>query len=394
MRILLATLSYRPNVSGVAVGVDLLSQYFLKQGHQVFIVAPSRSLKSYVEHEENLTIYRVRAIPNPARRGFYLPIFTGGITEKIFREVKPDIVHVHDPMAMSRYFQRSAARHGVPTVVSNHFMMDYIGAYLLMWLRPMVLGWLRRKYVKFYNRCQAVIVPSNTVADYLRQLGVKVPVWALSNGVDIERFFAYMPLEQTRQAYKLPSVPIVLYLGRLDKDKSVNVLIDAFAKARTQTPCHLLLVGAGGKQSALTRQIAICGISRSATLTGSIPHHSLDLVALYQAADIFVMPSPFETQSITTLEALAAGRPVIAANSGALPELICDGVNGLLFNAGSADDLASKITMLIGEPDLRARLSVAALKTATGHELQKSLQLFEQLYTKLISGVDSPAVTK
>ena len=384
MRVLIGTLSYKPNVSGVAVGVDLLTQYLIEHGHQVFIVAPSRSLRSYVEHQDNLTIYRVRSIPNPARRGFYLPIFTGRITEKIFREVNPDIVHVHDPMAMSRYLQKSATLHGVPTVASNHFMLDYVGAYLPKLIRPMILAWLRRKYVKFYNRCQAVIAPSYTTVDYLRGLGVKVPLWALSNGVDIERFFAYIPIEQTRKAHNLPNVPIILYLGRLDKDKSLNVLIDAFARVRAQRPCHLLLVGGGGKQSALVRQIEKQGLSRSATLTGPIPHHSLDLVALYQVADIYVIAS-METQSITTLEALAAGKPVVAANWGALPELIHDGQNGLLFEAGSSTDLATKIKVLLEDSDLRNRLSVAAVQTATEHELQKSLQLFEDLYVQLLA---------
>jgi glycosyltransferase involved in cell wall biosynthesis len=385
MKVLIGTLSYKPNVSGVAVFVDLLTQYLLSKGHQVYIIAPSRSLRSYVEHKENLTIYRVRSIPNPARRGFYLPVFTGKLTEKIFREVNPDIVHVHDPMAMSRYLQRSATIHGVPTVVSNHFMLDYVGAYLPKFIRPIILTWLRRKYVKFYDQCQAVIAPSYTVVDYLRGLGVKAPLWALSNGVDIERFFAYLPLEQTRKAYNLPNVPTILYLGRLDKDKSLNVLINAFAKVKAETPCHLLLVGGGGKQSVLTRQISKYGLSQSATLTGSIPHHSLDLVALYQAADIFVMPSSIETQSITTLEALAAGRPVVAANGGALPELIHDGKNGLLFEAGSSADLASKILLLLRDRALRDKMSVAAVQTATEHELQKSLQLFEELYERLLA---------
>jgi len=92
-----------------------------------------------------------------------------------------------------------------------------------------------------------------------------------------------------------------------------------------------------------------------------------------------------ETQSITTLEALAAGKPVVAANWGALPELIHDGQNGLLFEAGSSTDLATKIKVLLEDSDLRNRLSVAAVQTATEHELQKSLQLFEDLYVQLLA---------
>ena len=237
----------------------------------------------------------------------------------------------------------------------------------------------------FYNRCQTIIAPSVTVADYLRTLGVRVPIEALSNGVDIERFFAYTPLEQTRRAYGLPQRPIILYLGRMEKAKSINVLIDAFAEVHRRADCHLLLVGGGDNLQDLASRIAKHGLSRSATLTGSIPYQSFDLVALYQVADIYVMPSSLETQSITTLEALAAGRPVVAANGGALPELIKDGVNGLLFRAGSSADLADRILTLLRDPTLRSRLSAAAVKTAAEHELQKSLQLFEDLYEKLLA---------
>ncbi|OGD61632.1 hypothetical protein A3A71_00135 [Candidatus Berkelbacteria bacterium RIFCSPLOWO2_01_FULL_50_28] len=387
MKILIGTLSYKPNVSGVAVEVELLTQFLLKKGHQVVIVAPSRSLRSHIEHQDGLTIYRVRAIPSPIRRGFYLPIFTGRLTERILQEVQPDIVHVHDPMAMSRYLQQSATKHGVPTVASNHFTLDYIGAYLPGILRPIVLGWLRRMYVGFYNRCQAVTAPSVTVVNYLRSLGVRDPIEALSNGVDIDRFSAHTSTEQTRRSYGLPQQPIILYLGRMEKAKSINVLIDAFARVHRTVDCHLLLVGGGDNLQDLAAQIAKYGLSKSATLTGLIPYNSVDLAPLYQVADIYVMPSSIETQSITTLEALAAGRPVVAANGGALPELIKNGVNGILFRAGSSADLADRILTLLHDSTLRSRLSGAAVKTAAKHELQKSLQLFEDLYETTIRRV-------
>jgi len=82
MRVLIATLSYKPNISGVAVSVELLTKYLVEQGHQVFIVAPAQNLKNSVARDptNGATVYRVRSIPNPIRRGFYLPVFTGAIT--------------------------------------------------------------------------------------------------------------------------------------------------------------------------------------------------------------------------------------------------------------------------------------------------------------------------
>ena len=387
MRVLIATLSYKPNISGVAVSVELLTKYLVEQGHQVFIVAPAQNLKNSVARDptNGATVYRVRSIPNPIRRGFYLPVFTGAITERIFQEVKPDIIHVHDPLAMSRYFQESGRRRGVPTVVSIHFTFEYIGAYMPRLLRPMLLEKERRKYIRFYNQCQAVITPSRSVISYWRRMGIKRPIFALSNGVDIERFFSFLPPEQTRKNYRLPNLPLILYLGRLDKDKAIDVLIKAVKEVSSAVRCHLVLVGGGDKRKKLSRLIKRLSLGSGVTFTGPIPHSSLDLVALYQAADIFVMPSAIETQSITTLEAMATGKPVIAANAGALPELIADGRNGLLFAPGDSNDLAKKLITLVRDKPLQERLSEAAVVTATEHELRKSLRLFVELYTATIS---------
>jgi len=286
---------------------------------------------------------------------------------------------------MSRYFQESGRRRGVPTVVSIHFTFEYIGAYMPRLLRPMLLEKERRKYIRFYNQCQAVITPSRSVISYWRRMGIKRPIFALSNGVDIERFFSFLPPEQTRKNYRLPNLPLILYLGRLDKDKAIDVLIKAVKEVSSAVRCHLVLVGGGDKRKKLSRLIKRLSLGSGVTFTGPIPHSSLDLVALYQAADIFVMPSAIETQSITTLEAMATGKPVIAANAGALPELIADGRNGLLFAPGDSNDLAEKLITLVRDKPLQERLSEAAVVTATEHELRKSLRLFVELYTATIS---------
>ncbi len=382
MKILVASMSYRPNVSGVAVFVDLLIQHLEKSGHEIILVVPARRMRTSKEIiSPTLTRYNLRSFSNPLRSGFFLPFRVRRIVNDIIETTKPDIVHVNDPMAMSRYVQDAASEQGIPVIVSNHFMLDYILVYLPKfirnWTRPFFRGWV----VKFYNRCDAVVAPSQMVAVALEKMGVTKPVVTLSNGVDIHRFFSYFPLAETRANLGLGQVSTILYVGRVDKDKSVDVLINAFSKVRQKTPCQLLIVGDGNELGHIKKRFEDLIQAKALFFTGQIDHQSGDLVAVYELADVFVMPSNIETQSISTMEAMASSKPVIAANGGALPELVKHEQNGLLFKPGDVEDLTISLERLINNPQLCHDYGAKGLELVAKHELDISLGLFENLYS-------------
>jgi len=112
--------------------------------------------------------------------------------------------------------------------------------------------------------------------------------------------------------------------------------------------------------------------------------HPDDLPALYNSADIFVMPSPEELQSIATLEAMACGKPVLAADARALPELVSPGVNGYLFRACNAEDVSSRMDQILNERAHWARMGEAGFERAQTHSLQNTIKLFEEHYAKVI----------
>lgn len=389
MRIFIGTMSYPPNISGVAVAVELVARYLVQNGHEVTVVAPGTKLKSYWERTKagQPKIYRLRAFPNPVRRGFYLPFFVKGELNALYRQVKPEIVHVNDPMAMSRYLAQAAARNQVPVAVSNHFTLDYVLAYLPDFLKPLVQPYLRRWIVDFYNRCQAVVCPTETVKEKLLALGVQSPIYPVSNGVDLDRFSAYYSPAATRRRFNLPDRPVILYVGRLDKDKSVPVLIAAAARLKPAAGSfQIVLVGGGDARKALRAQAAKHGLEVQVSFVGRVDHDSTDLIALYQLAAIFVMPSSIETQSMSTLEAMAAGKPIVAANGGALPELVKEGVNGLLFPPGDHQALTDSLISLLKSPKKRQRFGRASLKLVAKHELNQCLKLYLNLYQKCRAG--------
>ncbi|HSX41858.1 MAG TPA: glycosyltransferase [Candidatus Saccharimonadales bacterium] len=379
MRIILGTMSYPPQVSGVAVFVRQLSEFLAEAGHEVHIVAPANQLKSFTERRGEIIIHRLRAWQNPLRRGFYIPLFVKKQAEALIREIQPDVIHVNDPLAMSRYLQRAGRKIGVPTVVSNHFLMDYILAYFPKFLRRLLAHYLRNWMNYFYNECDVVVAPSQSAVEALKRLGTTAPLVALSNGVDLHRFFVYSPLEEIRAKFSIPHRPIVLYVGRVDPDKSVNVLIQAFQQLLARRPAQLVLVGGGTKAAAIMKD-ARQRLGEFVTFTGPVAHESEDLVALYQLCDIFCMPSSIETQSISTLEAMAAGKPIVAADGGALPELVQNHQNGLLFAPGDAMALGALLEEVLANPAEQEHFGAVSLERIAHHELERSLGLYVTLY--------------
>lgn len=385
-------MSYPPQVSGVAVFVRQLAEFLAQAGHEVHIVAPANRLKSSTERQGAITIYRLRAWQNPLRRGFYIPLLVKKQAEALVRRIQPDVIHVNDPLAMSRYLQRAGQKAHVPTVVSNHFTMAYILAYFPRFTHRLLGQYLKSWMNYFYNDCDVVVAPSQSAVAALRKMGTTAPLVALSNGVDLHRFFVYFPLEEVRWRFAIPHRPIILYVGRIDPDKSINVLVDAFEELIKKRPAQLVLVGGGQKAEALMKD-ARKRLGESVTFTGLINHESEDLVALYQLSDVFCMPSAIETQSISTLEAMAAGKPIVAADGGALPELISNHHNGLLFEPGNAPALATALDEILANPAEREHFGAVSLERVAQHELELSLGLYATLYlecrAKLLSASPS-----
>lgn len=392
MRILIGSISFYPNLSGVAVSSHLLAKHLAKQGHEVIVVTSNFGLRTTVERNKQtgLTIYRIPSYPNPVRKGFYLPFFPADVVDAIVEEVRPDVIHLQDPLLMCRKIRASAAARHIPVVVTNHFMLDYLVSYFPWPIKPFVHHVIGQKIIDFYNLCNAVTCPTETVAATLRARGVTQPLYALSNGVDIHRFYSFSSLQPLRAQYHLPHSPLILYVGRIDREKSLGTLIRALPEILSRTKAHLVLAGTGTALKTVQRAVKKYGMEAHVTFTGSIPHNDERLVSLYQAASVFVMPSALETQSIVTMEAMAAGKPIVAANSGALPELVQHGGNGLLFQPGNSHDLASKVATLLKDPALSAQMSEKSLELVARHELNGSLNLYEQVYKSVYNSAGVP----
>jgi glycosyltransferase involved in cell wall biosynthesis len=238
-----------------------------------------------------------------------------------------------------------------------------------------------------YNRLDLVVAQSRAAAELIRAQGLQPPVSLVSCGIDLKRFRLDASVDRLacRERYGLdPRRTIFLFVGRVEKDKRIDVLLHAAARLK-RDDIQLVIAGHGGASEyyeALSRSLNLGG---GVHFTGFIPNE--DLHILLNSIDVFTMPSDAELLSIASLEAMACGRPMLLADAVALPELVTPGVNGYLFKPGDADDAAHYMELLADRPERWKEMGKASHDRAQIHGLENTVQRYEELYNKSLGEV-------
>jgi glycosyltransferase involved in cell wall biosynthesis len=229
-----------------------------------------------------------------------------------------------------------------------------------------------------------VTTPTKTAAALLENAGFRKDVVPVSCGIDLERFKPTNDGLYLKQVFAVPNdKPVLLYVGRLDKEKKIDVILRALPDILRVTSVHLVVVGMGKEKQKLEKLAKELGIQNAVTFTGFVPDK--DLQNIYRIADLFVIASIAELQSIVTMEAMASGLPVVAANAMALPELVHDGENGYLFSDGDSRMLAEKVIAIFSNQAMRAQMSQKSLEIIKGHDINKVIEKYESIYSGIIS---------
>jgi glycosyltransferase involved in cell wall biosynthesis len=219
-----------------------------------------------------------------------------------------------------------------------------------------------------------------------RGLGVRRPEVIL-NGLDLEWFDRVEPVD-VRASYALPrNVPIVLFTGRMERRKGVHLFPEMAERLLTQHSVAFVLAGAdpfGFVRERLLPKFAGRALKGSLHWLDAVPQR--DIRALVRGADVFVSPSLWENCPYSVLEAMAAGRAVVAADQGGTPELIQHGVSGLLAATNDAGSFARSIGELLDDPPQRARLGTAARRTVeSAHRAEATARHTVGVYQRAIS---------
>lgn len=374
MRILYFTTSYPPYISGVSIFAARRVAAMRQSGHQVGVVMPSLDEKNQVRQENGVTEYHLRSLRNPFRVHHRFFFVTPGEVKAIITDFKPDIIHYNDPSLWPWQIAPWARQRGIKLVFSLHALTNYAALYFpvlnLFWFG--LVGYWRSVLQQF----DAISAPSalmmRDVTETLRL--PKAPLVQISNGVDQDLF---QPKPHQITAKK----PLqFLYVGRLDFEKGIMILVEALSKLEGNW--HLTLVGSGKCEAELRAQATTAHLTGKITFAGQQPEKKLP--AFYHTADVFVIPSLNESQSIVTLQALACGLPVVASDCTAFPEIVYPGKNGWLFEVGNATALRACLAECLANPAQLQAFGQASLKIAAYHGLKHVNEIWLQTYRKLL----------
>ena len=393
MRILITGSAVYPAMNGQAVFTENLTEGLAQRGNEVLSIFPSETGYAYQAIRNNVHIEALRSNNlNIIHAGVNFSFFSQNAIRRIIQSFRPEIVHVQDHYPNSLDTVRVARQYKIHLIGTNHFMPENLASYVpgLSRFKP-IYNWIGWTWMlRTYNQLDVVTAQSKASTHLMRMNGLKIPAFAVSCGIDLKRFHPDPGLDRAaiRRRYGLnPDRKLLLFVGRLDPEKKIDVLLRAI-KILNREDIQLAIAGKGAAQKNLLDYTHDLGLDDNQVhFTGYIPAE--DLPAVLNSADIFCMPSEAELLSIASLEAMACGKPVLLANAVALPELVTEGVNGYLFRPGDAADAARYMALLADHPEKWARMSVSSLEKANYHSLENTVKQYENIYNNLVAGVYS-----
>jgi glycosyltransferase involved in cell wall biosynthesis len=383
MRIMMFSHGYLPTLSGVTLVVQKIARSMVQRGHEVTIVTASERHLPYQSEDQGVRLLRVMGIPNPFWWEGPFPFISPHAIRNLADQYKPDVIHTHENALLSNLLLQVRWDQRPAFISSCYSLPRYITQYLH-------LGGLEKRFesimwklaIDNLNHFEHVVFCTRTHERDFSAHGLRPPTTVISNGVNIQRYRPEKePGEDIETHYHLPPAPRILSVGRLMKDKKLDMLVRAMRGVCNEREAHLLVVGRGSERPRLKTLIQQLNLEPYIHLLGYVPEQ--DLPALYRACHLFAIPSLVEVQSLPSLQAAVTGLPIVAANSAALPELVRHGENGLLVSPLSANELGNAIQYILNHPDEAHKMSQVSLEIGRAHDEQLTFQAYDEFYRSL-----------
>lgn len=379
LRIALFTGNYNYVRDGANQALNRLVGYLLGQGAAVRIYSPTVKKPAF---EPTGELIGVPALPIPGRSEYRLPLTLSGKVRRDLKAFAPNVVHVASPDPVSHKVVGWARSRNLPILASVHTRFEtYLRYYNMAWGEPVVEAILRR----FYRRCDALVAPSESMAQVLRDQRMNYDIGIWSRGVDREIFHPdRRSLEWRRSLGIGDGEAAVGFIGRLVMEKGLDVFSDTIDELKRRNVTHrVLIVGEGPARAWFQARLP------DAVFTGF--QTGDDLGRAVASMDVLFNPSVTETFGNVTLEAMACGLPVVAAAATGSESLVDNHTSGRLVRPGAVHQFAEALKGYLEDAELRAHHGAAGEERAQEFSWDRINQAVADTYLRLIRQKTSAA---
>jgi len=357
VRIALFTNNYLPFCGGVTISVETLRRGLESSGHDAWVFGPRLT----GAEDASVKVVRYPSIPVATYPEFALAVPYSRRIDRLVTALNFDVIHAHHPFLLGPAARRLARRNRRPLVFTYHTRYEKYAHYVPLPLALVQAAALRIS-AGFAAQADAVLAPSAVIRDELHARGVRAPIAVVPTGIDLAHFKPGDRAAARRSLGVADGEPLVLYVGRLDREKSVDRVVAAFERVASTVPAaRLALVGQGTETQRLSRMAAALPVADRIRFLGLRPHDTL--AECYRAADVFLFASETETQGLVLAEAAACGLPAVAVDAPGCDEVVRDGETGILTK-GDPAGLAEAVIGLLLDPERRRAMGRRARELA------------------------------
>lgn len=372
LRVALFSGNYNYVRDGANQALNRLVGYLLGQGAAVRIYSPVVSNPAFPPTGD---VVAVPALPFPGRAEYRAPLLIPPSVRRDIVAFAPNLVHVASPEILGHRAVSLGRRRNIPVVASVHTRFEtYPRYYGLAFMEPLVEAMLRR----FYRRCDAIVAPSESMAQLLREQRMSFDVGIWSRGVDRSVFNSGRRDLDWRRSLGIADDAVTIgFVGRLVMEKGLDVFSDAIDQLERRGVAHrVLVVGDGPARDWFQRRLP------QAVFAGF--QGGSDLGRAVASMDMLFNPSVTETFGNVTLEAMAAGLPVVAAVATGSQSLVLDGVNGRLIRPGAIEAFADALQYYCEKPQARAASGHAGERISERFGWDQVNQALVDTYLRLV----------
>jgi 1,2-diacylglycerol 3-alpha-glucosyltransferase len=373
------TNAYLPVISGVVRSVSTFRKSLTEMGHNVFVFAQEDN--HYIDQEPFIFRYPSLHLRFPVEIPAVIPM--SPFVDRLIPSLKLDVVHTHHPVLLGQAAATKAQELDLPLIFTFHTQYREYSHYfpfpqeaVQKFVKEAVSNWLK----EFMVNCQHIVVPSQSMLEILRKdYGLKDHYTVIPTGIDL-RPFIEADGESARVKQGWEQETIMISVGRLAPEKNWRTLIEATSMAiRNDIRLRLVIIGEGPERNNLEHFSQTLGIADQVKFLGEVAFS--EIPALLKAADFFGFASTTETQGLVTMEALAAGLPVVAVDASGTRDVVENNRQGFLVK-NDPQALANAISELLQTPELLKKFSAQALDRIQAFEImgltKNLLNVYEQ----------------